>query len=131
MKTGKNRQPLLLGTSQISKFQPNPLNDAPIQHEAARSGPCHSWGRQKVLRLTLKQDPSDLLPLAKRPLLVSPLIVSLLAKPQELPVTQLARHVNLFLLVVTDNQRPETLFLPHDLAPPIKPTTHSSQAASL
>jgi hypothetical protein len=28
--------------------------------------------------------------------------------PQELPVTQLARHVNLFHLVIADNQRPET-----------------------
>jgi hypothetical protein len=34
-------------------------------------------------------------------------------------------------LVVTDNRRPETLSLPHGLATPIKPTTHSSQAASL
>jgi hypothetical protein len=28
---------------------------------------------------------------------------------QELPVTQLARHVDLFHLVVTDNQRPDSL----------------------
>jgi hypothetical protein len=63
------------------------------------------------------------------PLLVS-LLVSLLAKSQELPVTQLARHVDLFHLVIADNQRPETLSLPHGLAPPIKPTTHFSQAAA-
>jgi hypothetical protein len=62
--------------------------------------------------------------------LVSPLIVSLLAKSQELPVTQLARHVDLFHLVITGNQRPETLSLPHGLVPPIKPTTHFSQAAA-
>jgi hypothetical protein len=43
---------------------------------------------------------------------------------QELPVTQLARHVNLFHLVISDNQRPESLSLPHSLAPPIKATTH-------
>jgi hypothetical protein len=42
------------------------------------------------------------------PLLVS-LLISLLAKPQELPVTQLVRHVDLFHLVITDNQRPEIL----------------------
>jgi hypothetical protein len=64
------------------------------------------------------------------PLLVS-LLVSLLAKPQELPVSQLARHVDLFHLVITDNRRPETLSLPHGLAPPIKPTTHLSQAPAL
>jgi hypothetical protein len=58
------------------------------------------------------------------------LLVSLLAKSQELPVSQPARHVNLFHLVIKDNQRPETLSLPHDLAFPIKPATHSSQAAA-
>jgi hypothetical protein len=51
-------------------------------------------------------------------------IVSLLAKPQELPVTQLARHVDLFHLVITDNWRPETLSIPHGLDLPIKPTTY-------
>jgi hypothetical protein len=49
---------------------------------------------------------------------------------QELPVTQLARHVNLFHLVIADNQRPETLSLPHGLAPPIKPTTQFTQVAA-
>jgi hypothetical protein len=43
---------------------------------------------------------------------------------QELPVTQLASHVDLFHLVITDNQRPDSLSLPHGLAPAIKPTTH-------
>jgi hypothetical protein len=52
-------------------------------------------------------------------------------KIQELPVTQLARQVDLFHLVTTENQRPKTLSLPHGLAPPIKPTTHFSQAAIL
>jgi hypothetical protein len=51
------------------------------------------------------------------------LLVPLLAKSQKLPVSQLARHVDLFHLVITDNQRPETLSLPHGLAPPIKSTT--------
>jgi hypothetical protein len=32
---------------------------------------------------------------------------------------------------VPDNQRPETLSLPHGLAPPIKPTTHFSQTSAL
>jgi hypothetical protein len=36
----------------------------------------------------------------------TPLLVSLLAKPQELPVSQLATHVNPFHLVITDNQGP-------------------------
>jgi hypothetical protein len=56
---------------------------------------------------------------------------ALFAKTQELPVTQLVRHVHLFHLVITDNQRPQTLSLPHGLVPPIKPTTHFSQAAAL
>jgi hypothetical protein len=55
------------------------------------------------------------------------LLVSLLSKSQELPVSQPARHVNPFHLVITDNQRPGTLSLPHGMAPPIEPTTHSSQ----
>jgi hypothetical protein len=55
--------------------------------------------------------------------LLVPLLVSLLAKSQELPVSQLARHVDPFHLVITDNWRLETLSLPHGLAPPIKPTT--------
>jgi hypothetical protein len=38
--------------------------------------------------------------------LLGPLLVSLLAKSQELPVSQLVRHVDLFHLVITDNQRP-------------------------
>jgi hypothetical protein len=48
---------------------------------------------------------------------------------QELPVTQLARHVNLFHLVIADNRRPETLSLPHGSAPSIKPTTQFTQVA--
>jgi hypothetical protein len=52
-------------------------------------------------------------------------------KTQEFPLIQLPRNVNLFHVVITDNQRPETLSLPHGLAPPIKPTTHFNQAAAL
>jgi hypothetical protein len=33
-------------------------------------------------------------------------------------------------LVITDNQRPETLSLPHGVDPPIKHTTHFSQATA-
>jgi hypothetical protein len=88
-------------------------------------GSWHSWGGRKFPRLTLKPEPLIYDSLPNFP------AVSLLAKPQELPVTQLARHVNLFHLVITDNQRPESLSLPHGLAPPMKPTTHFSQAASL
>jgi hypothetical protein len=64
------------------------------------------------------------------PLLVS-LPVSLLAKSQELPVSQLGRHDDLCHMVITDNQKPETLSLPYGLAPPIKPITHFSQATAL
>jgi hypothetical protein len=60
----------------------------------------------------------------------SPVCFSACKTPQELPVTQLVRHADLFLLVIADNQRPETLSLPHGLVPPIKPTTHFSQAAA-
>jgi hypothetical protein len=49
---------------------------------------------------------------------------------QELPVTQLARHVDLFHLIIADHHRPDSLSLPHGLAPPIKHTTHFSQAAA-
>jgi hypothetical protein len=69
--------------------------------------------------------------------LVSPLFASMpdcfsaCKATQELPITQLARYVNLFHLVIIDNLRPETLSLPHCLAPSIKPTMHFSQAASL
>jgi hypothetical protein len=87
-------------------------------------GPCHSWGRRNVPRLTLKPDPliCDCLPNFAACFPAS--------KCQELPVSQLARHINPFHLVITENRRLETLSLPHGLAPPIKPTTHSSQAAA-
>jgi hypothetical protein len=64
------------------------------------------------------------------PLLVS-LFVSLLAKSQELPVIQLVRHVDLFHMVITDNQRSETLSLPPSLGPsykahhPIQPSCYT------
>jgi hypothetical protein len=55
------------------------------------------------------------------------LLLSLLAKLQELPVSQLAIHVNPFHLVITDKQRPVpgcslggTSSLPHGVTPPIK-----------
>jgi hypothetical protein len=60
----------------------------------------------------------------------TPLLVSLLEKSEELQVSQLAWHVDPFHLVITDNRRQETLSLPHGLAPPMKPTTHSSQAVA-
>jgi hypothetical protein len=49
----------------------------------------------------------------------------------ELPVTQLARHVdiNLFYLVATDSQT-RILSFPHGLDPPIKHITHFTQAAA-
>jgi hypothetical protein len=81
-------------------------------------GPWHSWGRQKVPRLTPKPDPL-IYDHCQTSLLV-PLLVSLLAKSQELPVSQLARHVNLLHLVITDNRRPETLSLPPWLGPSYK-----------
>jgi hypothetical protein len=82
-------------------------------------------------KASIKTRPPDLWPLVS-PLLVSlPDCFSACKTTQELPVTQLARHVNLFHLVIADNRTPETLALPHGLAPPIKPTTHFSWAASL
>jgi hypothetical protein len=68
-------------------------------------GPWHYWGRQKFPRLAPKP---WFMTTCQTPLLVS-LLVSLLAKSQELPVTQLARHVNLFHLVITDNQTRNSL----------------------
>jgi hypothetical protein len=59
------------------------------------------------------------------------LLVPLLAKSQELPVSQLARHVDRLHLVITDNWKSETLSLPHGIASPIKPTTNSSQATAV
>jgi hypothetical protein len=89
-------------------------------------GPWHSWGGWKIPRLAPKPDPLiyDCLP-------NSPVCFSAWKTPQELPVTQLARHVDLFYLAIADNQRPDSLSLPHGLAPPIKPTNQFSQAASL
>jgi hypothetical protein len=62
-------------------------------------GPWHSWGRQKVLKLALKPDRLiyDCLP-------NSPVCFSAWKTPQELPITQLARHVDLFYQVITDDR---------------------------
>jgi hypothetical protein len=79
-------------------------------------GPWHSWGGRKDPRLYLKTRPPDLWPLVSLPDCFSACKTT-----QELPVTHLARHVNLFHLVTADKQRPETLSLPHGLAPPINP----------
>jgi hypothetical protein len=61
------------------------------------------------------------------PLLVSLDCFSACKTTQELLVTQLARHIDLFHLVVTDNQRPDSLSLPHGLDPPIKHTLISAK----
>jgi hypothetical protein len=89
-------------------------------------GPWHSWGGWKVPRLASKPDPLiyDHFP-------NSPVCFSAWKTPQELPVTQLARHVDLFHLVITNNQRPESLSLPHGLAPPTHFLLIFSQATSL
>jgi hypothetical protein len=92
-------------------------------------GPWHSWSRWKIPRLALKPDPLIYDRLQNSPDCFPACFPAY--KTQELPVTQLARHVDLFHLVTTDNQRPETLSLPHGLAPPIKPTTHFSQDTAL
>jgi hypothetical protein len=96
-------------------------------------GSWYSWGRGRVPRLALKPDSPWFMTTCK-----TPLLVSLLAKLQELPVSQLAKHVNLFHLVITDNgdQQPSwslggTPSLSHGVVPPIKPPTHSSWAAAL
>jgi hypothetical protein len=49
---------------------------------------------------------------------------------QKLPVNQLARYVDLFHVVMADNQRPETLSLPHGSTPPIKPISQFTQVAA-
>jgi hypothetical protein len=91
------------------------------------SGPWHFWGRQKLPKLATKPAPLiyDCLPNSPA------CFPALLAKSQELPVTQLARHVDLFYLVIIDNWSLETLSLSHGLALPIKPTTYFSQATAL
>jgi hypothetical protein len=91
-------------------------------------GPWHSWGGQKFPRLAPKPDPLiyDCLPNSPN---CFPACFSAY-KTQELPIPPLARHVDLFHLVITDNQRPDSLSLPHGLAPPIKPITHFTQVAA-
>jgi hypothetical protein len=42
----KKHQPLLLGTPQISKFQPIPPHNAPTQHEGARSISAHNTNKR-------------------------------------------------------------------------------------
>jgi hypothetical protein len=113
-----------LSTKQLDRLAPI------IPTEAGMSGPWHSWGRQNVPRLALKPDPLIYDCLPNSPACFSDCF-SACKTPQELPVTQLARQVDLFHLVITDNQRPETLSLPYGLTSPIKPTTQFSQAASL
>jgi hypothetical protein len=56
------------------------------------------------------------------------LLVSLLAKQQELPVFQLAMHVDPFHLVITDKWRPAQLNMMGILK---KPPTHFSRAVAL
>jgi hypothetical protein len=82
-------------------------------------------GRVEVPMDNIENRLPDLWPLSNSP------AVPLLAKTQELPASQLPRPVDLFHLVITDNLRPGTLSLPHCLACPMMPTTHSSQAARL
>jgi hypothetical protein len=65
-------------------------------------GPWHSWGGWKVLRLALKPDPLIYDCLPNSPACFSDCF-SVCKTTQELPVTQLARHVDLFHLVITDN----------------------------
>jgi hypothetical protein len=88
-------------------------------------GSWHSWSRQRVQTLALKPDPLiyDCIPNSLD-------CFSAWKTPQKLPGIQLARHVDLFHLVVTDNQRPETLSVPHALDPPIMHTTHFTQSAA-
>jgi hypothetical protein len=68
----------------------------------------------------------------------TPLLVSLLAKSQELPVSQLTMHVYPFHLEITDKSRPASwLFSGRNTfhlswcSPSYKALTHSSQAAAL
>jgi hypothetical protein len=90
-------------------------------------GPWHSWGRWKDLRLHLKTRP----PWFKTACFSLPDCFLACQTTQELPVTQLARHVDLFPLVIAENQRPETLSLPHGLTPSIKPIPNSPKSLLL
>jgi hypothetical protein len=127
-----------LGTPQISKFQPNPpLTTPPLStkqpDQSAPIIPTKGWNVRSLAFLGQVEGPEASTetrpPIYDR--LFLPACFSACKTTQELPVTQLARHVNLFHLVITDNQIPETLSLPHGLDPPIKPTTQFSQATSL
>jgi hypothetical protein len=87
-------------------------------------------GQAEGPKASTETRPSDLWPLIS-PLLISlPDCFSACKTTQKLPVTQLARHVGLFHLVITDNQTRDSLPPPW-LGPPIKHTTQFSQAASL
>jgi hypothetical protein len=108
----------------ISKKRPN------SKYPSAKKGTVRSLaflGWAEGPEASTETRPPDLWLLAKLPCLFP----CSAYKTQELPVTQLARYVDLFHLVITDNQRPETLSLLYGLAPPIKPTTHFSQSAAL
>jgi hypothetical protein len=65
-------------------------------------GPWHSWGGQKFQKLAPKPDLLIYDCLPNSPAYFSDCF-SACKTTQELPVTQLARHVNLFHLVITDN----------------------------
>jgi hypothetical protein len=110
-----------LNTKQLDQSAPT------IPTKGWNVSPWHPWGGRKIPRLAPKLDPLIYDHSPNSPACFP----APLAKPQELSVTQLARHVDVFHLVITDNWRPETLSLPHGLAPPVKPTTHFSQAAAL
>jgi hypothetical protein len=92
-------------------------------------GSWHSWGGRNIRRLALKPDPLIYGHLLNPPACFSDFF-SACKTTQELPVTQLARHIDLFHLVITDNRRPETLSLPHGLTPPRKSTTHFQPSCS-
>jgi hypothetical protein len=71
-----------------------------------------SWNVRSLAFLGWVEVPEANMTTCQASLLV-PLLVSQLAKCQEIPVSQLAGHIDPFHLVSTDNQRPETLSLPH------------------
>jgi hypothetical protein len=87
-----------LSTNQLHWWAPK------YQKKAGMLGPWHCWGGWKVPKLAQKPEPPihDCLP-------NSSVCFSACRTPQELPVTQLARHVNLFHLVITDNQTRNSL----------------------
>jgi hypothetical protein len=82
-------------------------------------GPWHSWSKQQIPRLAPKPDP-----LIYDCLFLPAWLFLFLQNNAGTSSYSTSQAFNLFHLVIADNHGPETLSLPHGLAPPIKPTTY-------